>query len=87
MDKALVPCKLCGGPVGISKEQHLDGYCHYDNWLIRCFRCKCTYELPADGYYGRNYYTEEEAVSYWNRYHGGENYGNEDRQPDDRREV
>ena len=87
MENQLVPCKLCGGPSGIAKVEHLEGYCHYDNWLIRCFRCKCTYELPADGYYGRNYYTEEEAIDYWNRYHGDENYDSKDRQQVERKPI
>ena len=68
----LVPCKLCGGKATIKKIEESDGYCHYDNWRARCELCGCTFIYPADGYYGREYMTEEEVIARWNALHGGE---------------
>ena len=38
----------------------------YENWLIECRTCFAEMDIPADNFYGRKYYTEEEAIAMWN---------------------
>ena len=86
MDNRLVPCMLCGGKASITKVEKLDGYVHYDDWIVKCDVCGSHFDLAADGYYGREYFTEEAAIGYWNKLHGGE-FVDKKRQQDDGRTV
>ena len=70
-DNRLVSCKLCGGNARICKIEQSDGYCHYDDWIVRCNKCGCTFKYPADDYYGRDYLHEEQVIEKWNALHGG----------------
>lgn len=65
----LLPCKLCNGKAQIFKTEIMDGYCHYNNWIVRCVNCGCTFEFAADGYYGRDYFSEYDVIKRWNELH------------------
>lgn len=63
----LHPC-YCGGKMEIEKVAQnggMDGT--YWNWELRCNKCGLTKTYAADGFYGREYKTLEEAVDDWNK--------------------
>lgn len=64
----LKPCPFCGNKDIIiekrSRNGGMDG--SYENWLIECRKCFAEMDIPADGFYGRKYYTKEEAITMWN---------------------
>lgn len=68
MDK-LKPCPFCGESkyITFKKDSIPDGQCHYYDWVIRCEKCHIKMNIAADNWYGRNYYTEEEAIEFWNK--------------------
>ncbi len=63
----LKPCPLCGGKAEIMIDVGCDGRCTYDDWLIRCSECDLQLHRAADNYYGRDAYTQEEAIADWNK--------------------
>lgn len=63
----LKDCPFCGGGSRINKINCTDGQCHYSDWRISCEFCPATMRIAADNYYGRDYFTEEEAIEFWNR--------------------
>lgn len=63
----LKPCPLCGGRAKIMIDVRNDGRCTYDDWLIRCSECDLQLHRAADNYYGRDAYTQEEAIADWNK--------------------
>jgi Lar family restriction alleviation protein len=63
----LKTCPFCGGDSKIQKISYMDGYCHYYDWTISCNSCPATMQIAADNYYEREYFTEEEAIGFWNR--------------------
>lgn len=67
----IVPCKLCGGEAAIRKVERSDPPCRYSDWYIYCTKCGCHFSVAADGYYGRDYWTEEQVIQRWNDLHGG----------------
>lgn len=67
----LKPCPLCGGRAEIMIDVGNDGQCIYDDWLIRCSKCDLQLHRAADNYYGRDAYTQEEAIADWNKRIGG----------------
>lgn len=64
----LRPCPFCGNKdITIKKVSHNGGFGeNYENWLIKCGVCFAEMNIPADNFYGREYYTEEEAITMWN---------------------
>lgn len=64
----LKPCPFCGNKditiKKVSNNAGMDG--SYDNWLIKCGVCFAEMNIPADNFYEREYYTEEEAITMWN---------------------
>lgn len=60
-------CPFCGGSPKIERFMCPDGRCHYFDWRISCTSCPANMQIAADNYYGRDYYTEEEAIEFWNR--------------------
>lgn len=60
-------CPFCGGRPKIEQVMCPDGQCHYFDWRISCNSCPATMQIAADNYYGRDYFTEEEAIEIWNR--------------------
>ena len=67
MQYALIKCPICGEILNYTKvreSQGMDGS-SYD-WEIRCSGCGITKTYPADGFYGREYYTEEEMILKFN---------------------
>ena len=68
MDK-LKPCPFCGESkyITFKKDSIPDGQCHYYDWVIRYEKCHVRMNIAADNWYGRNYYTEEEAIEFWNK--------------------
>lgn len=69
----LKPCPFCGGEAEIKIVWHshgMDG--SYKNHLIQCKNCYARKEISADNFYGREAYTEQEAIAAWNRRAGEE---------------
>lgn len=66
--KELKPCPFCENKdITIEKYTHSGGFGEaYHNWLIKCEICFAKMDIPADNYYEREYYTEEEAIAMWN---------------------
>ena len=60
-------CPFCGGEVEVRLDSVMDGNCHYYDWLIRCKSCPAQMNVAADNYYGRDSYTEEQAIEFWNK--------------------
>lgn len=65
----LVPCSLCGGEAVIRKVERIDGFCHYEDLMIYCKKCGTAMGFPADGYYGREFFSKDEAIAEWNKAH------------------
>lgn len=64
----LLPCPFCGSEAEIRKVRCNGGWNEgYDDWVIACTRCSCRKEYPADGYYDREFMSEEECKEDWNR--------------------
>ena len=64
--KTLKPC-FCGGNRHIKIKtisEGMDG--SSQDWELYCDRCKGHWYLPADDFYGREYYTESQVINVWN---------------------
>ena len=55
-------CRFCGGRMTIKKAAVPDGVASYNNWIVECEKCGCSFSLPGDGYYGRGFFKTQEAV-------------------------
>lgn len=66
----LKPCPFCGGEAKMKLSSFSGGGFgegSYDDWLISCTKCQCRMKIAADGWYDREYYTEQQAVAIWNK--------------------
>lgn len=63
----LKQCPFCGCEANIRKISVPDGQVHYCDWIIKCNKCPAEMRIASDGYYGRKYYTEDEAILMWNK--------------------
>lgn len=65
-------CRLCGcKDIYFNKSTSCEGFGMFcDNWVFRCKNCGCSLTLAADGFLGRDFYTEQEAIEGWNKLHG-----------------
>ena len=66
----LKPCPFCGAKAKMRLGSFSSGGFGeggYDDWVISCTQCKCKMKLAADCWYGREYYTEEQAAEIWNK--------------------
>lgn len=59
-------CPFCGNAAKIRKIVRSDSMCSFDDWHIYCTSCRAEMNIPADNYYGREYFTKEQAVTIWN---------------------
>ena len=58
---------ICGGAIKIQKinlNGGMDGW--HQNWEFYCSKCGLYREYPADGFYNRKCYSQEEAIAKWN---------------------
>lgn len=55
-------CRFCGGRMTVQKAAVADGAASYNNWIVKCEKCGCSFSLPGDGYYGRGFFKTQEAV-------------------------
>ena len=72
-------CKLCGGTLILHKIQKLDGNMHYEDWQVKCNKCGCTHEFPADDWMGRVGLNESDVIHKVRKLHdptytGGDNW-------------
>ena len=61
-------CPFCKSTMSIklvSESYGMDG--NFYDWIIYCTNCHLKLRLPADGFYGRQFYTKQEAIEEWNR--------------------
>lgn len=64
--KTLKPCPFCGNNhLILEKIKVNQGMESCEDWCIFC-GCGIRMVLPADGYYGRDYYTEQNVIDRWN---------------------
>lgn len=64
----LKPCPLCGNKkIKFKKQSFSEGYCSYEDYIIRCSSCGLELRMAADNYYERYFYSEEQVVDRWNR--------------------
>ena len=55
----VIRCPICNRYLHLGKERRREGWNEaYDNWVFSCPHCGMFhYELAADGYYGREYFS------------------------------
>jgi len=64
-------CPLCGNEVTINKIEVYNGKDGFsEDWRIKCLTNGgiVRLDLPADNFYGRDFYNRNEAIEYWNKW-------------------
>ena len=63
----LKSCPFCGAEARIELKECSSGHENHDDWKIYCTNCRAVMYIAADNYYGRDYYTYDEAIAQWNK--------------------